>query len=55
MDLKEKIVSSYVAFENGVNINSSIFEKSVTTREGNKPFLFFEGPPSVGSVAWKGS
>jgi len=26
MDLKEKIVSSYVAFENGVNINSDIHE-----------------------------
>ena len=26
MDLKEKIVSSYVAFEDGVNINSDIHE-----------------------------
>ena len=26
MDLKEKIISSYVAFEDGVNINSDIHE-----------------------------
>ena len=26
MDLKEKIVSSYVAFEDGININSDIHE-----------------------------
>ena len=26
MELKEKIVSSYVAFENGVDINSDIHE-----------------------------
>ncbi|WKW45917.1 isoleucine--tRNA ligase [Myroides sp. JBRI-B21084] len=25
----------------------SIFEKSVTSREGNQPFVFFEGPPSA--------
>ncbi|MCP1997179.1 isoleucine--tRNA ligase [Flavobacterium sp. HSC-61S13] len=25
----------------------SIFEKSITTREGNQPFVFFEGPPSA--------
>ncbi len=24
-----------------------LFEKSVTTREGHRPFLFFEGPPSA--------
>ena len=28
----------------------SIFEKSVTTREGNKPFVFFEGPPSANGL-----
>lgn len=27
-----------------------IFEKSVTTREGNKPFVFFEGPPSANGL-----
>jgi len=26
---------------------ANIFEKSVTTREGNPPFVFFEGPPSA--------
>ncbi len=25
----------------------SIFDKSVTSREGNQPFVFFEGPPSA--------
>jgi len=25
----------------------SIFEKSITSREGNKPYVFFEGPPSA--------
>lgn len=25
----------------------SIFEKSISTREGHKPFVFFEGPPSA--------
>lgn len=29
---------------------NSIFEKSVTTREGNKPFVFFEGPPSANGL-----
>ena len=27
--------------------NEKLFEKSVTTREGHTPFLFFEGPPSA--------
>jgi len=27
-----------------------IFEKSVTTREGNQPFVFFEGPPSANGL-----
>ena len=27
-----------------------IFEKSVTTREGNPPFVFFEGPPSANGL-----
>ncbi|WP_114777666.1 isoleucine--tRNA ligase [Botryobacter ruber] len=26
---------------------NGIFEKSVATREGNKPFVFYEGPPSA--------
>ena len=26
---------------------NNIFEKSVSTREGNKPYVFFEGPPSA--------
>ena len=30
--------------------NNNIFEKSVTTREGNKPFVFFEGPPSANGL-----
>ena len=29
---------------------NSIFEKSITTREGNKPFVFFEGPPSANGL-----
>ncbi len=29
---------------------NNIFEKSVTTREGNKPFVFFEGPPSANGL-----
>jgi len=28
----------------------SIFEKSITTREGNEPFVFFEGPPSANGL-----
>ena len=29
---------------------NNIFEKSVTSREGNKPFVFFEGPPSANGL-----
>nr|WP_314896656.1 isoleucine--tRNA ligase [uncultured Flavobacterium sp.] len=29
---------------------ANIFEKSVTTREGNPPFVFFEGPPSANGL-----
>ena len=29
---------------------NNIFEKSVTTREDNKPFVFFEGPPSANGL-----
>ncbi|WP_405294175.1 isoleucine--tRNA ligase [Algibacter sp. Ld11] len=29
---------------------NNIFEKSVATREGNKPFVFFEGPPSANGL-----
>jgi len=29
---------------------NNIFEKSVTTREGHKPFVFFEGPPSANGL-----
>lgn len=28
----------------------NIFDKSVTTREGNQPFVFFEGPPSANGL-----
>ena len=28
----------------------SIFEQSMTTREGSKPFVFFEGPPSANGM-----
>ncbi|MBE0390648.1 isoleucine--tRNA ligase [Flavobacterium sp. PL002] len=28
----------------------NIFKKSVTTREGNEPFVFFEGPPSANGL-----
>ena len=27
-----------------------VFEKSISTREGNKPFVFFEGPPSANGL-----
>ena len=30
--------------------NAQIFEKSITTREGNKPYVFFEGPPSANGM-----
>ena len=26
---------------------NNIFEKSVSTREGNEPYVFYEGPPSA--------
>ncbi|MGB1309429.1 MAG: class I tRNA ligase family protein, partial [Oceanihabitans sp.] len=29
---------------------NNIFEKSITTREGAKPFVFFEGPPSANGL-----
>jgi isoleucyl-tRNA synthetase len=29
---------------------ANIFEKSITTREGNPPFVFFEGPPSANGL-----
>lgn len=29
---------------------NDIFEKSISTREGNKPFIFFEGPPSANGL-----
>jgi isoleucyl-tRNA synthetase len=29
---------------------NNIFEKSVSTREGNPPFVFFEGPPSANGL-----
>ena len=32
--------------------SAQIFEKSITTREGNKPYVFFEGPPSGKWYAW---
>ena len=30
--------------------SNEIFKKSVTTREGNEPFIFFEGPPSANGL-----
>ncbi|WP_460220623.1 isoleucine--tRNA ligase [Psychroserpens sp. MEBiC05023] len=29
---------------------NNIFEKSISTREGHKPFVFFEGPPSANGL-----
>jgi len=29
---------------------NNIFEKSISTREGEKPFIFFEGPPSANGL-----
>jgi len=30
--------------------DNNVFEKSVSTREGNKPYVFFEGPPSANGL-----
>ncbi|MBP1840328.1 isoleucyl-tRNA synthetase [Formosa algae] len=30
--------------------SENIFEKSITTREGHEPFVFFEGPPSANGL-----
>src|SRR6056300_1558508 len=30
--------------------DNNIFEKSISTREGNEPFVFFEGPPSANGL-----
>ena len=30
--------------------DNDIFEKSISTREGNEPFVFFEGPPSANGL-----
>jgi len=30
--------------------DNDIFQKSISTREGNKPFVFFEGPPSANGL-----
>jgi len=30
--------------------NENIFEKSIAIREGAKPFVFFEGPPSANGL-----
>lgn len=30
--------------------NNQVFEKSIETREGNTPFIFFEGPPSANGL-----
>ena len=30
--------------------NQQVFEKSMSTREGHKPFVFFEGPPSANGL-----
>jgi isoleucyl-tRNA synthetase len=29
---------------------NKVFEKSISTREGNKPFVFYEGPPSANGL-----
>ena len=29
---------------------NAIFEKSITTREGAQPFVFYEGPPSANGM-----
>jgi len=30
----------------------NIFQKSIDTREGKEPFIFFEGPPSANGLPW---
>ena len=30
--------------------SEQIFEKSISTREGSKPYVFFEGPPSANGM-----
>ena len=49
MDLKEKIVSSYVAFEDGVNINSDIHEIRTEAFQNFKKLGF----PSKKLESWK--
>ena len=34
---------------------NNIFEKSVTSREGAEPYVFFEGPPSAKWITWSSS
>ena len=41
-----KVASEVLEFWKSENI----FEKSITTREGNQPFVFFEGPPSANGL-----
>ena len=41
-----KVASEVLVFWKAANI----FEKSITTREGNPPFVFFEGPPSANGL-----
>jgi len=41
-----KVADEILSFWN----EKSIFEKSITTREGNEPFVFFEGPPSANGL-----
>ena len=33
----------------------NVFEKSISTREGNESFIFFEGPPSANGLPWNSS
>ena len=34
--------------------DQSIFEKSITTRDANKPYVFYEGPPTANGLPHPG-
>ncbi len=61
MNLQRKMSRSFKEYK-GLNLTNiaietqkfweenDIFEKSISSREGNKPFVFFEGPPSANGL-----
>ena len=61
MNLREKMSQKYREYK-GLDLTgvaqetlqfweeNDIFQKSITSREGNEPFIFFEGPPSANGL-----